>query len=148
MPGFKVRKWWKPIESLFAKMVLYYSLITLFSFALFGGIMFSLFSRTMKSDMLTHAQKISNQTNMSLDNYFNEIVTSLEMVATHPFVLSSLSAYDENASYTNYTNAQQIIQMLQNIKSLKPDISEIFIFRPDFFIKPTITKSVNVNSRF
>ncbi|QTH42408.1 histidine kinase [Cohnella sp. LGH] len=148
MPGLKVRKWWKPIESLFAKMVLYYSLITLFSFALFGGIMFSLFSRTMKSDMLTHAQKISNQTNMSLDNYFNEIVTSLEMVATHPFVLSSLSAYDANPSYTNYTNAQQIIQMLQNIKSLKPDISEIFIFRPDFFIKPTITKSVNVNSPF
>ena len=110
--------------------------------------MFYFFSKTMRSDTLTHSMKISNQTIMSLDNYFTDIVTSLEMVSTNPFVETSLLNYGTNSSYTNYTNTQQIVDILQNIKSLKPDINNIFIFNPNFYIKSSLMEPIKLNSPF
>ena|GEM_PF-1276956 len=148
MMRLKLRQLRETWGSLFTQMTVYYFIVIAISLAILAGILFFFFSSTMKSDMLAYTNKLSNQTNMSLDNYFSEVVTSLEQVATNPLVLESLKAYEQSSNYTNYMNFQRIIAILQNIKSLKPDISDIFIYNPDFFIKPTLTKSVNVNSPF
>lgn len=141
----KIRESW---GSLFVQMTVYYFIVIWIALAIFAGIILFLFSNTMKSDMFEYTRKISNQTNMSLDNYFSEVVTSLELVATNPLVLESLTGYEQSSSYTNYMSFQTIAGILQNIKSLKPDISDIFIYSPDYFIKPTLTKSVNIRSPF
>ncbi|NOU88277.1 HAMP domain-containing protein [Paenibacillus sp. LMG 31460] len=137
-----------PNRSLYLTMVLYYSMLSISSLVVFGGIMFYIFSNTMRSDTLSHSLKISSQTSMSLDNYFKDIVTSLEMVSTNPIVISSLLDYNTNSSYTNNANRKQIADLLQNTKSLKPDISNIFIYNPSlYFSIPNLT-SINVNSPF
>jgi len=148
MRTLSFRKFRESLGSFFTQMAMYYSIMIVIALIIFASIIFALFSNTMKSDMFAYTEKISSQTKMSLDNYFSEIVTSLEMVATNPLVLESLVGYKQSSSYTNYTNFQQISGIIQNIKSLNPDISDIFIYNPDYFIKRTLTKSVNVRSRF
>lgn len=102
---------------------------------------------------MSHSQRISGQTIMSLDNYFSDIVTTLETISTEPAVVTSLSTYESNSSYTNYLNNKQITVQLKNIMSLKHDINNIFIFNPvmDILVnanRDSSMSSIRLNSPF
>lgn len=129
-------------------IIIYFSLIFLFSIGLFGSIVYYSFQNTLTNEIKNYTTQIVDEARINLDSYFQQIGTLLQITAGNSIMFDALL----NNSTDNYGDKlyynRQIEELMQNTIKINSKIKDIIIINDKGFAYDYTGNSIQQDYNF
>lgn len=138
---------WK-MNTIRVKIVVYFSIIFLLILSLLGIVTYRFMSDRLTTEIYAYTQKIIDEKRISMDTYFNQIKSLVELVAANSNTIGLVREQSSDNYERKLYYSRETVSLIQNVFNFNPQIKEIGILNKDGQIIEGVGKALNKDYNF
>ncbi|MFD0619731.1 sensor histidine kinase [Paenibacillus sp. GCM10027629] len=136
------------LNTIRVKIVVYFSVIFLFVLSILGIVTYRFMSDKLTTEIYAYTQKIIDEKRISMDTYFNQIKSLVELVAANSNTIGLVREQSSDNYERKLYYSRETVSLMQNVFNFNPQIKEIGILNKDGQIIEGVGKAINRSYNF